>query len=31
MNLCKSVKSVGHKKIPQISQIYTDSFELRQL
>ena len=28
-NLCKSVKSVGHKKkLPQIPQIYTDSLSL---
>ena len=30
-NLCKSVKSVGHKKLPQISQIHTDSLSLTQV
>ena len=27
----KSVKSVGHKKLPQISQIHTDSLSLTQV
>ncbi len=30
-NLCKSVKSVGHKKLPQISQIHTLHLRYRRI